>query len=310
VAETLAIVNPKSSRGRTAQRWAAVEGHARQLLGELDVRFTEGPGDAEDLAREGVRAGARRVIVAGGDGTAGDVVTGLLAAGLGERAAIGLLPLGTASDFARSLRLPRDPARALARIAHGAVRRVDAGHLLRAGADGRESVRYFLNVASAGLSGRVDRLIQAEPSRLGARGAFLLATLRALRDWRDVPCRVELDGKLLHDGAVVLVAAANGSTFGGGMRIAPHAGIDDGRLDVVLIRALSRPRLLANLPRIYFGAHVGHPAILYRQGVRLRLETREGEIDLDVDGEPFAARRIEVDLWPGVLQILGADLQL
>jgi YegS/Rv2252/BmrU family lipid kinase len=308
VADTLAIVNPKSNRGRTARRWSRVEAEARRVLGDdLEVSFTQGPGDAERLACEGARAGARRIVVAGGDGTASEVATGLLAAGLAPRTALGFLPLGTGSDFVRSLGLPRDPVRAIVRIAHGAVRKLDVGRLAFVGDDGRQSVRYFLNVASAGLPGRVDRLMQEQPSSLGGAAAFLVATLRALAGWRDVHCRVELDGALLHDGAVVLVAAANASSFGSGMRVAPHACSDDGRLDVVVVRSLSKLRLVANLPRVYFGGHVGHPAVLYRQGRRLNLETTEGELALDVDGEPFSARRLQVELLPGAIQVLGAE---
>lgn len=311
VAGTLAIVNPKSNRGRTARRWARVEAQARRVFeDDLEVTFTQGPGDAERIACDGVRAGARRIVVAGGDGTASEVATGLLGAGLADRVPLGLLPFGTGSDFVRALGLPREPARALARIAHGAVRKVDVGRLALLGADGRESVRYFLNVASAGLPGRVDRVMQEHPSRLGGAGAFLVATLRALADWRDVHCRVEVDGSVLHDGAVVLAAVANASRFGSGMRVAPHALSDDGRLDVVVVRSVSKARLVANLPRIYFGAHVGHPAVLYRQGRRIRLETHDGELALDVDGEPFAARRVQVDVLAGAIQLLGAERPL
>jgi diacylglycerol kinase (ATP) len=149
--------------------------------------------------------------------------------------------------------------------------------------------------------------MQEQPARLGGAAASLMATLRALADWRDVHCRVEVDGSVLHDGAVVLVVAANATSFGSGMRVAPHAASDDGRLDIVVVRSLSKLRLLANLPRIYFGAHVGHPAVLYRQGRRLRLESNDGELALDVDGEPFSARRVQVDLLPGAIQILGAE---
>ena len=311
MAATLAIVNPKSNGGRTARRWARIEAQVRRSFeDDVDVSFTQGPGDAERLACEGARAGARRIVVAGGDGTASEVATGLLAAGLAGRTAIGLLPLGTGSDFARSLGLPREPGRALVRIARGAVRKLDVGRLALVGDEGRQSVRYFLNVASAGLSGSVDRIMQEQPTQLGGAAAFLVATLRALARWRDVHCRVELDGALLHDGPVVLVAAANASCFGSGMRIAPHAASDDGRLDVLVIRSISKARLLANLPRVYFGGHVGHPAVLYRQGRSVRLETDKGELPLDVDGEPFSARSVQVDLLAGAIQVLGAERAL
>ena len=97
------IANPRSRNGATARRWSPIEAKLRNALGHLEVEFTRGPRDAERIAREGVRAGVERVIVAGGDGTLSEVVTGLLSADLGGYAGIGVLPLGTGSDFTRAL---------------------------------------------------------------------------------------------------------------------------------------------------------------------------------------------------------------
>ena len=113
---TLVIVNPHSRGGVTGRRWQALERRLREVLGALEVEPTRRARDAERIAREGVRAGIERLVVVGGDGTLGEVATGLLSAGLGGYAELGLLPLGTGGDFSRTLGVPADVEGALRSI--------------------------------------------------------------------------------------------------------------------------------------------------------------------------------------------------
>jgi diacylglycerol kinase family enzyme len=168
---TLVIVNPFSRDGATGRRFAGVERRLREVLGPLEVERTRAPRDAERLAREAVRAGVERLLVAGGDGTLSEVATGLLGAGLGEYARIGILPFGTGGDFAKTLGVPRDLERAIACIAEGKVRRVDASRVtLREG--GRERVYYGVNITSLGISALVVTLAERSPRFVGGSGAF------------------------------------------------------------------------------------------------------------------------------------------
>jgi diacylglycerol kinase (ATP) len=124
---TLVILNPKSRNGATGSRWREIELRVRDVLGPIEVQPTRGPRDAERIAREALENGATRIVVAGGDGTTGEVVTGLLDAGPSHACEIGLLPLGTGGDLGRGLGIPYALEAALARIAGGVTRRVDAG---------------------------------------------------------------------------------------------------------------------------------------------------------------------------------------
>ena len=119
---TLVIANPRSGNGTTGRRWSAVEARVREVVGSVEVSQTRGPRDAERLAREAVSSGVERLLVAGGDGTLSEVASGLLAADLGDRVEIGLLPLGTGGDFIRTLGIPRDLEGALRCISEGKVR--------------------------------------------------------------------------------------------------------------------------------------------------------------------------------------------
>lgn len=305
----LVIVNPRSRGGATARRWPAVEAHLRAALGPVEVETTRGPRDAERIAREGVRAGAELLVVAGGDGTLSETVAGLLGAGPGASAELAPLPLGTGGDFVRGLGLATDLDAAIARIAAGKARRIDAGRIAYVDRAGRPATTHFLNIASAGVSGLVTELVNRAPKQLGGRVSFLIGTLRALARWRSAPMRLRIDGEPVHEGPLDLVAVANGSCFGGGMRVAPDARADDGLFDVVWIRGSSRARLVRKLPLLYEGRHVGLAEVSVRRGTRVELEplAPDAEVCIEVDGEPLGRLPARFELLPGALALRGLD---
>lgn len=303
-AETLVILNPRSGAGSAERRFRPLEGALRAALGPCEVERTAGPRDAERLAREAVRAGAERIVVAGGDGTLGEVVSGLLAAGPGNAVELGLLPLGTGLDFARSAGIPRDPVRALEILGSAKPRPVDAGRIAFRDREGRERRAGFLNVTSFGVSGLVVDLVNRAPKVLGARLSFLAGTLRALLRFRCRPVRLRLDGRVVFEGPLVLCAVANGGWFGGGMHVAPAARLDDGLLEVVVVRELSRPRLVAKLATIYRGTHLDDPAVAHFRGRLLEAEAAAGEVPIEVDGDPLGCLPARVEIVPGAVSLL------
>jgi YegS/Rv2252/BmrU family lipid kinase len=302
---TLVIANPRSRSGATGRRWPALEQQLRSALGPFEVEMTRGPRDAERLAREAVRAGVERLLVAGGDGTLGEVVSGLLGAGLGSYAELGVLPLGTGSDYARSLGMPRDFEAALACIASGSARSVDAGRVRYRGPRGEERTACFANVASIGISALVCEIVSRTPRRLGRSAAFLTGALRAILRYRGERVALRVDGELVHDDELVLAAGASGRWFGAGMQVAPEARIDDGLLDVVVVRALSRPALLAKLPKIYAGSHLGDPAVRWLRGRVIEADAAPGRVPLELDGEPLGTLPARIEVLPAALRVVA-----
>ncbi len=302
----LVIANPASAAGSTRRTLQRLEPRLREAIGEYELVWTGGPRDAERIAREAVRAGVERLIVAGGDGTAAEVVSGVLGASLGSYAEIAFLPLGTGADFHRTLDIPRDPLLAIEALASGKNRRIDAGRVrFEADAGGtRES--YFVNVASAGLSGVVTRSVNGTSKALGARLAFLIGTLLGLARFRPPRARIRLDGALLFAGEIALIAAANGRYFGGGMLVAPEARPDDGLLDVIIIPALPKRVLVRHLPGLYSGAHLSVPGVSLQRGRRLELEPDGSPALGEIDGESIARLPMTIEVLPGALQVWGA----
>lgn len=299
------IVNPRSGGGSTGRRWTAVEGRLRQALGPFEQEPTRGPRDAERIAREAVRAGVDRLVVAGGDGTLKEVVSGLLAAGVGSYAEIGVLPLGTGGDFLRTLGVPRQLDEAIACLAAGKPRTVDAGRVRCLDPSGRQTELHFVNVASLGLGGLVVRLVNEAPKFLGGTLSFLLGTLRGIARHRCLPVTLRVDGETLFQGPLVLAAAGNGRYFGGGMQVAPGARLDDGLFDVVVVEQVSKLSLLRRFPRIYRGAHLDDPAVRFRRGRVLEADALPGTVPLEVDGEVAGSLPARLEVLPGALTLIG-----
>ena len=302
---TLLIVNPESRNGATGRRADSLVRRLRQALGPLEVERTRAPRDAERIAREAVRAGCDRIVVAGGDGTLSEVATGLLSAGLGGYTAIGALPLGTGGDFLRTLGVPSDLERAIDCLRQGKPRPLDAGRASFVDSAGRQAHAHFVNVASFGVSGHVVRLVNQSRKPLGGRAAFLLGALRVIARHRPQPVRVEVDGALVHEGPLVLAAAANGRFFGTGMCIAPEARTDDGLFDLVAVRALGRAQLLRKLPLIYRGANLGDAAVGAWRGRIVEAEPMDGPVPIELDGEPLGRLPARFEVLPAALMLIG-----
>ena len=302
---TLLIVNPESRNGATGRRADSLVRRLSKALGPLEVERTRGPRDAERIAREAVRAGFDRIVVAGGDGTLSEVATGLLSAGLGGYATIGALPLGTGGDFLRTLGVPRDLERAIDCLREGKPRPLDAGRASFVDSAGHQAHAYFVNVASFGVSGHVVRLVNQSRKPLGGRAAFLLGALRAIAHHRSQPVAIKVDGALVHEGPLVLCAAANGRFFGAGMCIAPEARTDDGLFDLVAVGPLGRAQLLRKLPLIYRGAHLGDAAVRAWRGRVVEAEPMDGPVPIELDGEPLGRLPARFEVLPAALMLIG-----
>jgi diacylglycerol kinase (ATP) len=226
------------------------------------------------------------------------VANAILELGLGDQVAMGVVPTGTGSDLARSLGIPTRPEAALRVALAAQPRPMDV--LRVATDDGRGE--YVLNVASAGISGLVDEAV----SRLRRRSAlaYLMVSLGAVWRYRPVHCRVAVDGVPWHDGALLLLAVANGASFGGGMRVAPGAVVDDGHAEVILVQPVARWQLAVRLPQIYLGTHVRAGFVRAGRGQQVRIEPVGPLPPFDLDGEAVASAAATITLAPGALNVL------
>ena len=283
----LVIVNPAAGGGRALRSlaWLRERLAARP---EARLEITRRPGDAETLAADAARHGHDRVISVGGDGTVQEVVNGLLEAR--ADAVMGIVPLGSGNDLARSLGLPTEPASAW-RIAIGhASRRIDVAHAR----NGSGAERWFASAGGIGFDAQVAAAMAARRGWQAGRAGYLFTTLAELRRFANRRVRLTIDGAT-ESTDVLFVAIANGAFYGGGMRIAPGASVDDGLLDVCVVGDISRLTVLRQLPNLYRGTHVNHPAVSMRSGTTIEAE---GDADtfVHLDGEPFGAVPLHVTI--------------
>ncbi|GEJ57948.1 diacylglycerol/lipid kinase family protein [Anaeromyxobacter diazotrophicus] len=300
------IVNPASAYGRTGRHFDDIARAVRGAVGDFDCSFTERRGHGVLLAREVSRAGANLVVAVGGDGTASEVVDGLMlerAAAGGGGAAFGFISRGTGGDLRRSLGCPTDAAGAARVLAGPAERVIDLGRVEFVGHGGKPEARHFVNVAGFGVAGRVVRDVERMGKLLGGKATFMLASAKALMGWRDQPVRWRIDGGPWREDRVTSLAVCNGRFFGGGMMVAPAARLDDGLFDVTLWKGLGLADFALKKGMLYDGSHLRLPNTSTFRGRVVEAEPLGKEpVLLDVDGEQPGVLPARFTLLAGVLR--------
>lgn len=267
---------------------------------DAELVTTRRPGHAAELARAAVADGRGRIVAVGGDGTVQELADGLLADG--GRAdglpVLGILARGRGNDLARSIGLPKRLEAAWS-VAIGAAPVVlDVGRVRLA--DGEE--RHFVSSGGVGFDAQVAAAMASRRrSRAGAID-YLLATLAELRRFRNVEVEISLDGEAPQRLRILLVAIANGAYYGGGMRICPDTRTDDGRFDLCFVGDISRATALRQLPNLYRGTHLRHPAVTIRHARRVRVDG-DPAVRIHLDGEPAGGLPLEVELRPAALRV-------
>lgn len=305
----LIIANPRAGAGRAGRGLSGIEAAVRARFGPAEIRLSRAPGEVEALVREAAAAGVPTIVAVGGDGTVNEAVNGLWDEAAGRLAeplpALLLLPAGTGGDYARSIGTAGlDPAEI---VAIATERRVDLGRVSVAAPGGGVVSRLFANIASAGSSAAIAESVNRASKRLGGRLAFAWGTLRGLAGWRDRPVRVIVDGEVAAEEVLSAVVVAVGRCFGGGMRIAPEAILDDGRFDVVLMRPVGPLRFVAQGRRAYRGTHLGLPEFSLLRGRRVRVEVLDegSSVPVEADGEHPGFLPLEAEILPGALRLLA-----
>jgi diacylglycerol kinase (ATP) len=307
VKETLVVVNPASGGGRTRRRWPAVEKELAAAGVDFQVAFTGGPGDATRIARKAVHEGRALVVAAGGDGTISETAAGFFADGEpipGVTTRLGILPTGTGGDFRRTFGIPIAAAAAARVLAAGHTRRIDAGRVDYLDHSGHPELRYFVNIADAGLGGEVVHRVNTGPKALPGPVTFYLASVRSLLAYRNRRMAVTVDG-LRREVVAQQVVVANCQYFGGGMRMAPMADPGDGLLDVIVIGDVNALENARGLGRIRKGTHLdGHnPKFQLYRGHKVHVESEE-PTRLDVDGEQPGFLPATFEVIPGALELV------
>jgi len=296
---TWVILNPNAgSVGETA----VLEESLGRLPG-TSVKLTRKAGDAERLAREALELGVERIVAAGGDGTLNEVVNGL-SADFG-RACLGLLPMGTGNDFARTIGVPNDLEGALAVLREGRMRAVDVARAQIGDTAGRG--RCFLNMSAGGFSGEVSERASDAKDRWGPL-AYMRAAIGALPELKGFLTRITLNGAEILELETYNLVVSNGRYVASGIPVAPQAVLDDGLLDVMIAPATTIPQLAVLVPTVLLGRHADSDLLLFRKATRVEIEC-DPPMAFNVDGELLGEGTARFDVLPRALRMIVGPVE-
>lgn len=326
--KTLIVVNPRAREGAVRERWAELEPELMAALGDAAGRprvvFTTEQDHGAGAVREGLRDGVRRVVVVGGDGTISQAIQGFFECGrtIAPDASLAVMPAGRGDDFFKSLvgrnfSSSRDAwERGLGLLRQGSARATDVGRVRMRTLQGETAERYFINIASVGYPGLVVQRVQAKAglwgrSRVGKSAwTYLAQSLGALREYRPIQARVQVDGKSVFEGELFSAFVLNGWFNAGGVRWSPDASLDDGLFDLLLMRPRGLWQTLTSGSRMLSGDWEGAEGVTRLTGTSVEIDDLDAADRahplLEVDGdliEPPLTEHASFELLPKAIRI-------
>jgi len=288
----LLLENPRSGTASRRKRAGELVSRLKAEGARVTVESPDSPEAMRERASK-ARLGEYDVLmVSGGDGTLHAVVNGLVRVAREDRPPLAVVPLGRGNDFAFEIGV-RSGKDTLEALAAGSRRLVDLG---------RTQAGVFLGIAGAGFDAKAARRAQDTPILSGSL-LYSYAVVRTVLDFRPLAARVRYEGGA-YEGAITFAAVGNTSRYGGGMRIAPEASIDDGLLDLCLVRAISRTTLLRMFPTVFSGRHLSHPSVSYARTPWVEIATEESS-EVFADGEFLQTTPVRIDVLPRELEVVA-----
>ena len=305
----LVIVNPKSAGGATQNRWAERASDFRAHFGAFQVAFTKCAGDGVSLALRGAEQGRKFIIACGGDGTINEVANGILQSE--KNIEFGVLPSGTGGDFRRTIGIPNDTREAAVVLRNGVTKQIDVGRVTFLNHENERTSRYFLNVASFGLSASIIERVKSSNivgwiphDILRGKANFALSTLQEVLGLNFDTVRVRFDEKEERNLNTINFCVCNSRYFGGGMKIAPDAKINDGLFDVVNIGDIKTAKILLNAYKLYGGSHLTLKEVKATLARKVEVSPLNNEeIHIEVDGELPGKLPATFEIVPNALKI-------
>lgn len=308
------IVNPRGANGRTGKDWKKLLPYLRSRLDKncnICESLTSGPYHAIDITREAIREGADAVVAVGGDGTLHEVVNGFFWAGkpvanhnreATRSTALGLIPLGTGSDFARTLGWKNDPREAIDRIAEGLRSPVDVGVIT---GESEEESHYFINVADIHLSAKAG-YFASRYKRFGNL-CYVIGALQAFMGHKNQDLRIKVnEGEWETCSLVTALCIGNAKYFGGGMKITPNADPSSGNFEVVILQDFKWYDFILKLHRLYNGTHLSVKNVSSRSVFSIEVEdiSGSGSIYVQSDGEHLGFLPRKFCILPSAIQMI------
>ena len=294
----IVFVNPRAGRGRARRYFTSVRELFEYHSCRVDFLETKSRQELEELAGRSIEHGRRTLIAMGGDGT----VQGLVSAALGSAVTIGILPTGGGNDFAAALGFSSNPIRAAKSLLSGKPRLVDVARARTA--DGYE--RIYVGGGGIGLDAEAARYAATHYGHWPGRVRYVASALHALRGFAPLHLRAQLWKSSFEEmqSTILVACVLNTPTYGGGLRLAPKASVDDGLLDVTMLEYLRLPKILSLLPRLVVSGEINTPGMQRAQCSRVRL-VPDRPCVFHGDGEIFGPAPVEIEVVPQAVSVLA-----
>ncbi len=301
------IVNPVSGRGAGIASIPAIEAELDRHQIDYDLLQTSAPRHAIDLARQAVVDGYAVVVSVGGDGTANEVLNGIMQAKLQDKgtAKMGVIPIGRGNDFAFGAKIPLEIKRACQVLFGGEGEWIDVGFVK--GGDFPDG-RFFGNGVGIGFDAVVG-FEALKMKRLHGFPSYLVAAIKTIYLYYQAPLvQIEHDGGTIEQSSL-MVSIMNGRRMGGGFMMAPEAEIGDGLFDVCIAEEVSKARIFALIPRFMDGSQATHPAITTLRTKKIRVSAVQGSLPAHADGETVceAGQQMTMEIFPKQVFIIGSS---
>ncbi|QXM07008.1 diacylglycerol/lipid kinase family protein [Crassaminicella indica] len=288
--DILFIVNPVAGKGKCDFIIEKIKKNMDSLHIPYKIKLTTRKNEAEEIAKNAVIQGYKKIVAVGGDGTIYEVVNGII----GSDASLGVVPTGTGNDFVKTVGIPKDLEKALEIIIYGKTVHIDCGKV---------NDRHFVNVASVGLDAEIVRGTEDIKKYISGSWAYIGGLLKTIFSYKYKKVDMNIDGTKDHKN-ITLVAVANGKYYGGGMKIAPMADIKDGDFQVCVVDKISKLKLMMVFPKIFSGEHVGYDEVDIYRGKQIKIKSQELlsiNLDGDIIGKSF---NICFEMVPKCLKVL------
>lgn len=301
----IAIVNPVSAAKRTGKIWPQIEMQLKKSGVLFDTVFTEYPNHAKILSKKAILDGYNTIVAVGGDGTLNEVINGLFENNrlINSDIKIAVLSMGTGGDFIRSLEYNKGVESFIEVIKRDRTKKCNIGIARFKNYNGEDESRYFINIADVGLGGETTHRVNRASKVLRGFLSFLIGAIVSVLTYENRVFNICIDDKTNINDRLNSIFVCNGIFFGGGMKIAPFANIDDGLFDIVIIKAMNKIDILKNFSLIYKGEHINNPNIMCFKAKKVDIKTDKKTL-IELDGEQPGSSNVCFEVSDQTINVL------
>lgn len=285
----LFIVNPVAGKNKGARVLPLIERVMKKKELPYEIIKTTKIGEAKEIVQEAMNKHYSTIVAVGGDGTIHEVLNGMV----GSNKVLGIIPAGTGNDLSRTLNLSQNPDIALEFILKGKTKKIDLG---------KTKEKYFINFASVGLDAAIASEANYIKKYISSKIAYIIAALKEISTFKSRKLKFIIDDKNVSE-KVMMITICNGIYYGGGMKVAPTADLEDGYFDVCVIKDMNRLKLLILFPTIYLGKHLNYKEVEFYRAKKVKIIS-DYQLQVNADGELVDDEVLEFEVLQQQLEVI------